>query len=94
MTQQDGPHVPTTMTMTPGRRPVRPRRWPAWLAWALAGLTVLTLVPAFWLGELVWSTGFEPRPATTTLAAAVLVTVSAAAVGALVASRRPAQPVG
>jgi hypothetical protein len=86
--------VPTARTMTPAVRPVRPRRWPAWLAWALAGLTVLTLVPAFWLGELVWSTGWEPRPATATLAAAVLVTVSAAAVGALVASRRPAHPVG
>jgi hypothetical protein len=85
------------MTMTPGRRPVRPHRWPAWpacLAWALAGLTVLTLVPGSWLGELVWSTGWEPRPATATLGAVVLVTVSAAAVGALVASRRPAHPVG
>jgi hypothetical protein len=86
--------VPTTMTMTPAARPVRPRRWPAWLAWALAGLTVLTLVPGVWLAELVWSTGWEPRPATATLGAVVLVTVSAAAVGALVASRRPAHPVG
>jgi hypothetical protein len=94
MPQQDGPHVPTTMTMTPAARPARPRRWPAWLAWALAGLTVLTLVPTFWLGGLVWSTGWEPRPATATLGAVVLVTVSAAAVGALVASRRPHHPVG
>jgi hypothetical protein len=86
--------VATTKTMTPGGRPVRRHRWPAWLAWALAGLTVLTLVPLSWLGELVWSTGWEPRPATATLGAAVLVTVSAAAVGALVASRRPAHPVG
>jgi hypothetical protein len=74
--------------------PARRRRWPAALAWALAGLTVLTLVPGFWLGELVWSTGWEPRPATATLGAVILVTVSAAAVGALVASRRPAHPVG
>jgi hypothetical protein len=80
--------------MTPAVRPVRPRRWPAWLAWALAGLTVLTLVPVSWLGELVWSTGWEPRPATATLGAVVLVMVSAATVGALVASRRPAHPVG
>jgi hypothetical protein len=80
--------------MTPAARPVRPRRWPGWLAWALAALTVLTLVLGFWLGELVWSTGWEPRPATATLGAVVLVTVSAAAVGALVASRRPAHPVG
>jgi hypothetical protein len=86
--------VATTRTMTPAARPVRPRRWPGWLAWALAALTVLTLVLGFWLGELVWSTGWEPRPATATLGAVVLVTVSAAAVGALVASRRPAHPVG
>jgi hypothetical protein len=86
--------VPTAMAMTPGGRPARPRRWLARLAWALAGLTVLTMVPAFWLAELVFSTGWEPRPATATLGAVVLATVSAAAVGALVASRRPRHPVG
>ena len=84
----------TTRMMTPAARPARPRRWPAWLAWALAGLTALTLVPALWLGELVWSTGWEPRPAAATLGAVLLVTVSAATVGALVASRRPGHPVG
>ena len=94
MTQQNGPQVATTKTMSPTARPARPRRWPVWLAWALAGLTVLTLVPAFWLGELVWSTGWEPRPSNATLGAVLLVTVSAATVGALVASRRPAHPVG
>jgi hypothetical protein len=57
-------------------------------------LTVLGLVPGFWLGELVWSTGWEPRPSNATLSAVVLATVSAAAVGALVASRRPRHPVG
>jgi hypothetical protein len=72
----------------------RARHWPAALAWTLAGLTVLGLVPGFWLGELVWSTGWEPRPAAATLAAVILVTVSAATVGALVASRRPRHPVG
>jgi hypothetical protein len=80
--------------MTPAARRARARRWPAWLAWALAGLTALTLVPSFWLGELVWSTGWEPRPAAATLGAVILVTVSAATVGALVASRRPGHPVG
>jgi hypothetical protein len=69
-------------------------RWAVRLAWALAGLTVLTLVLAFWLGGLLWSTGREPRPSNATLGAVVLVTVSAAAVGALVASRRPRHPVG
>ena len=77
-------------------RPTRSRRWPALLAWALAGLTVLSLVPGFWLAELLWSTGWEPRPsnAIAVLGAIVLVTVSAATVGAVLASRRPRHPVG
>jgi hypothetical protein len=79
-------------------RPARPRRWPAWLAWALAGLTVLTLAAGFWLAELLWSTGWEPRPSNATLGAVdgaiILVTVSAVTVGAFLASRRPRHPVG
>jgi hypothetical protein len=86
--------VPTTMAMTPDARPARPRRWPGVLAWGLAGLTVLSLVPVSWLAELVWSTGWEPRPATAPLGAVGLATVSTATVGALVASRRPRHPVG
>jgi hypothetical protein len=82
------------MAVTLAAPPARPRRWLAWLAWALAGLTVLGLAASFWLGELVFSTGWEPRPATATLGAVILVTVSTAAVGALVASRRPRHPVG
>jgi hypothetical protein len=82
------------MAVTLAAPPARRRRWPAWLAWALAGLTVLGLVASFWLGELVFSTGWEPRPATATLGAVILVMVSRAAVGALVASRRPRHPVG
>jgi hypothetical protein len=64
------------------------------LAWGLGGLTMLTLAVGSWLGELVWSSGWEPRPATAALGAVGLATVSAATVGALVASRRPAHPVG
>ena len=75
-------------------RPGRERRWPAVLAWALAALTVLSLVPALWLAELVWSTGWEPRGSDVTIAAVILVTVSTATVGALLASRRPRHPVG
>jgi hypothetical protein len=83
-----GRQVPVTAG-TPGIS-----RWPAWLAWALAGLTMLTLVLALWLGGLLWSTGRDPRPSIATLGAVVLVMVSAATVGALVASRRPRHPVG
>jgi hypothetical protein len=82
------------MAVTLAARPARPRRWPGVLAWGLAGLTVLSLVPGFWLAELVWSTGWEPRPATATLGAVILVTVSTATVGAILASRRPHHPVG
>ena len=82
--------------MTLAARPARARRWPAALAWALAGLTVLTLIVGFWLAELLWSTGWEPRPsnAIAVVGAIILVTVSAAAVGAVLASRRPRHPVG
>jgi hypothetical protein len=86
------------VAVTLAARPARARRWPAALAWALAGLTALTLAAGFWLAELVWSTGFEPRPSNATVIAVVgaiiLVTVSAVTVGAVLASRRPRHPVG
>jgi MFS family permease len=82
------------MVVTLAAPPARRRRWPAWLAWALAGLTVLGLATSFWLAELVFSTGWEPRPSTATLGAVILATGSTAAVGALVAGRRPRHPVG
>jgi hypothetical protein len=59
-----------------------------------AGVTVLGLVPGLWLAELVWSTGWEPRGSTVTIGAIILVTASTAAVGALLAGRRPRHPVG
>jgi hypothetical protein len=85
-----------TVAVTLAARPARARRWPATLAWALAGLTVLSLVAGFWLAELVWSTGWEPRPSNViaVVGAIILVTVSAATVGAFLAGRRPRHPVG
>ena len=83
-----------TMAVTLAARPARWRRWPAVLAWVLAGLTVLTLMSAFWLAELVWSTGWEPRASNITIGAIILVTVSTATVGALLASRQPRHSVG
>jgi hypothetical protein len=86
------------VVVTLAARPARARRWPAALAWALAGLTVLTFIVTSRLTELVWSTGFEPRPSNATVIAVVgaiiLVTVSAVTVGAVLASRRPRHPVG
>jgi hypothetical protein len=56
---------------------------------------VLSEVPSFWLLSQVWfegSTAAAPRVAT--VGPVVLTVVSAVGVGALVASRRPAHPVG
>jgi hypothetical protein len=87
-----------TVAVTLAAGPARARRWPAALAWALAGLTVLTFIVTSRLTDLVWSTGFEPRPSNATVIAVVgaiiLVTVSAVTVGAVLASRRPRHPVG
>jgi hypothetical protein len=70
-------------------------RWPAALAWGLAGLAVLSGVPAFWLLRRTWLAGVEgARPTVATVGPVVLAVASAAAVGALVAGRRPRHPVG
>jgi hypothetical protein len=75
--------------------PATGRRWPAVLAWAVAGLTVASLVPAFRLLSLVWlEDSSNAAPTLATIAPVTLAVVSAATVGALVASRRPAHPVG
>jgi hypothetical protein len=81
------------MGMSPVARPARARRWPAALAWALAGLTMLALVSAGRLAVL--SAGLpEAQPSIAAIGAVILAIVSAATVGAVLASRRPAHPVG
>jgi hypothetical protein len=83
------------VAVTLAARPATAPRWPAVLAWAVAGLTVASLVPAYRLLSLVWfedSSNAAPTLATT--APVTLAVVSAATVGALVASRRPGHPVG
>jgi hypothetical protein len=75
-------------------RPATGRRRTVALAWALAGLTVLALPPAARLAALV-GFGQDGTPLSVAgVAAVVLTTVSAAAVGALLASLRPRHPVG
>jgi hypothetical protein len=83
------------MTMSPATRPAPVRRWPALLAWTLAGLAVLALPPAIRLAQLLRAAGLPDAdiPAGTAVAV-VLAIVSAAAVGALLAGRRPRHPVG
>ena len=69
--------------------------WPGPLAWGLAGVAVLAGVPAFRLLSLTWLADVEgARPTIATVGPVALAVASSAAVGALVASRRPAHPVG
>jgi hypothetical protein len=73
----------------------RRSRWPGRLAWGLAGVAVLAGVPAVRLLSLTWLAGVEgARPTIATVGPVALAVASAATVGALVASRRPAHPVG
>jgi hypothetical protein len=84
--------VPVTSTA----RRSRPGRWPAGLAWALWTLTLLGLAATVWLDRLLIEAGL-PELATV-LSGGNLTSevagVSAATVGALVASRRPRHRVG
>src|SRR4029453_11298576 len=80
------------MAMARGTR----SRWrPTWLAWGLWTLAMLGLVVLVWLDQLLRQTG---RPELVVLNptafAPVLGAMSTATVGAVVASRRPAHPVG
>jgi hypothetical protein len=78
--------------MTRASGPVPARRWPAALAWVLAGLTMLMLALAGWLGQ---SGGLpDAELPVAAIGTVILATVSAAVVGAALAGRRPAHPVG
>jgi hypothetical protein len=85
--------------MTAAARLAPGRRWTAMLAWAVAGLAVLALVSGLRLVLLANTAGLPDAQGTiatiiAAYAAVVLATVSSAAVGALLASRRPRHPVG
>jgi hypothetical protein len=80
------------MAMSPHGRPARPRLWLAWALWALA---VLGLATVPWFDHLLRR---ARQPELTQLGAStipyLLAVVIAATVGAVLASRRPAHPVG
>jgi hypothetical protein len=82
------------MTSTAG--PGRPRRWTAGLAWALWLASLLCLAAVPWLDELLRRAGRADLVQFTfpDVAVPVLALVSSATVGAVVAARRPAHPVG
>jgi hypothetical protein len=80
------------MAVTTAARVGRPRWWPAVAAWALWMLTMLGLAAILWLRQLLVYAG---RPELMTFDPLLVVAmVSAATAGAVVASRRPAHPVG
>jgi len=83
------------MAVTAVTRGTRTRWRPSWLAWGLWTLTILGLIVLVWLDQRLRRTG---RPELVVLNptafAPVLGAVSTATVGAVVASRRPAHPVG
>jgi hypothetical protein len=86
----------TTMTVIPATRLARPRWWPGVVAWALWALAMLGLAAVPWLDRLSRQAG---RPDLAQLTpdmalAPVLGHLSAATVGAVLASRRPRHPVG
>jgi hypothetical protein len=83
------------MALSAAAEPARAPRWPAALAWVLAGLAVLSLTAATRFLSLVWFPGSSEAPPTiATVVPVGLAVLSAATVGALVASRRPRHPVG
>jgi hypothetical protein len=82
--------------VTPVASTARPRRWSGVVAWAVWALTMLGLAVAAWLDHLQRQAGSPEtawllQPASIPLLVAA---VSAATIGALVGSRRPAHPVG
>jgi hypothetical protein len=83
------------MGLTPGASAARPRRWTAGLAWLLWALTLLALPATARLDQLLRQAGL---PELTWLhlgsVPQVVAAVSAATVGAVLASRRPRHPVG
>ena len=84
------------MNLTPTTRVARPRWWPGVAAWVLWALVMLGLAVVPWMDRLmiragrpdlaVWVPGSVVGP--------VLAVLSAATVGAVLASRRPRHPVG
>jgi len=84
-----------TAAVTAATRVPRPHRWPIGLAWALWALTLLALPVVAWLDQLLRQADLGEL---TILQAASLpwpvALVSAATVGAVLASRRPQHPVG
>jgi hypothetical protein len=84
------------MNLTPTTRVARPRWWPGVAAWVLWALVMLGLAVVPWLDSLLRQAGRSDLAVWVpdAVVGPVLAVLSAATVGALVASRRPRHPVG
>jgi hypothetical protein len=84
------------MALTQAARVARPRWWPAGLAWALWALAMLGLAVVAWLDSLLRQAGRPDLAALVpgSIVGPLLAVLSAATVGAVLASRRPRHPVG
>jgi MFS family permease len=83
------------MPATAAGRPAGTRWWPAGLAWALAALTVVSELAAAWLDRLLHRAGWPDLVAVPASGIPMVVAaLSAVAVGAVLAARRPRHPVG
>jgi hypothetical protein len=80
------------MTVTPAARLARPRRWPGVVAWTLWALAMVAWLVIPWLDDRLRQAG-RPDLAQWDLRPGVAA-VTAATVGAVLASRRPRHPVG
>jgi hypothetical protein len=83
------------MAVSPAARLGRPRRWPGVVAWTLWALTMVGIPVVAWSDHLLRQAGRPDLVQLTPGAVpAVLASVSAVTVGAVLASRRPRHPVG
>jgi hypothetical protein len=83
------------MAVTAAARPARSRRWPGWLAWALWGLAVAGTAAVLWFDQLLRQAGrTDLLQLTADGAPYVLAVITGTTSGAVLASRRPAHPVG
>jgi hypothetical protein len=90
-----GLHGSRIMAVTADGWTVRPHWWTAGLAWALWALVVLSLALNWWQDRLLRQAGRpDLAPVGAGVVAPILAAVSAATVGAVLASRRPRHPVG
>ena len=80
------------MPVIPATRVVRPRRWPGVVAWTLWALAMVACLVIPWLDQQLRQAGRRDLAQWDLRPGIALVTV--ATVGAVLASRRPAHPVG